>query len=220
MASTLNPHAAAQRHLTRSGPEMAALIRRVGPCTLVPHADLFSVLARTVISQQLSTKAAVTIGNRVLEALGLTAFHPRPIRAATVEALRGCGLSAGKTKSLQDLAEKVESGELPLTNLPAMPDEEVSARLRTVHGIGPWSVDMFLIFGMGRLDVLPVGDLGLRYGVRDLFGLKAEPPLTRIAELTDPWRPYRSIATWYLWRGKDQPQPQPKVPARPVRKKG
>lgn len=190
----------ARRRLSRCDPRLREIIRRIGPCTLQPNADSFGILVRTIVSQQLSTKAAISIGKRLEEALAPEGLNPRRIQTATDEIIRGCGLSGGKVKSLRDLCTKVLDETVKLHELSGMGDSEVRECLVQIHGIGPWSADMFLMFSLGRMDVLPVGDLGLRSGVKKLYGLRQLPTPERLAKLARPWQPYRSIATWYIWR--------------------
>jgi len=210
----LSPHyPKARRHLARRDPVLKQLIATVGPCTLRTNPDYFVALARSIVAQQISTKAAQSIFGRLQEALGGT-VRPEPLLAASDEVLRGAGLSAGKQRALRDLAEKVHSGAVPLVELPHLDDEDVIARLIPVRGIGRWTAQMFLIFSLGRLDVLPVDDLGLRVGVQRQYG-HPEPPGKKVLEqLAEPWRPYRSIATWYFWRSFG-PVPQSETSARP-----
>jgi DNA-3-methyladenine glycosylase II len=167
---------------------------------LEPHPDGFFALVRSIISQQISTKAARAIAGRLEQSLGRSGITPRGVLRLSDEKMRAAGLSASKVKSLRDLADKVQSGALPLSSLHKMEDEEVIASLIPVRGIGRWTAEMYLIFSLGRLDVLPVDDLGLRTGVRRQYGFKELPVKKEIIELAEPWRPYRSIATWYFWR--------------------
>ena len=190
----------AQRKLARCDPKLRALIRKVGPCTLNVSPDHFKTLVRTIVSQQLSTKAAITIGARLEQALAPAGFVPEKIRATSDEVIRGCGLSGGKLKSLRDLCAKVLDKTVDLLRLPDMPDDAVKETLTMIHGIGPWSADMFLMFSLGRLDVLPVGDFGLRSGVRELYELPLLPSPDDLERIAAPWQPYRSVATWYIWR--------------------
>ena len=190
----------AQKHLCKRDDVLKALIGRVGPCTLAHDPDGFAVLARSIISQQISTKAAAAIRGRLIKTLGRSGLRPRSILKQTDEAMRAAGLSANKVRCLRDLAEKCLAGDVPLKSLPDMTDEEVIERLLPVRGIGRWTAELFLIFGLGRLDVFPIGDYGLRAGVRNQYALTDLPDkaaLTRIGEL---WRPYRSIGTWFIWR--------------------
>lgn len=190
----------AQRHLARRDPVLKRVIAAVGPCTLTFHSDRFALLTRSIISQQISTKAALSIRTRLEQALGRAGITPATIRKASDETLRAAGLSANKARSLRDLAEKVHSGSVSLAAIHEGTDEEVIDQLVPVRGIGRWTAQMFLIFGLGRLDVLPVDDLGLRVGVQRQYELPEPPAMTKLIELAEPWGPYRSIATWYLWR--------------------
>jgi DNA-3-methyladenine glycosylase II len=207
MARTANPSLAdsfrkARRHLTRRDPLLAQLIKRVGPCTLQPGAEAFPSLARAIIAQVISTKAAQSITLRVETLLAPHGLTPAAMAAASAEALRGAGLSRAKVQALQDLAGRAESGALPLDRLDEMTDDDVIDCLVPVRGIGRWTAEMFLIFSLGRLDVLPVDDFGLRAGVRDLYELPDLPGRAALRERGELWRPYRSIATWYFWRGR------------------
>jgi DNA-3-methyladenine glycosylase II len=188
----------ARRHLARRDAVMKKVIAGVGPCTLTPFPDRFLTLVGSIVSQQISTKAAATIRGRVQQALG--EITPAALTAATDEQLRGAGLSAGKLKALRDLAQRVHGGQLRLDDIHDCTDDEVVARLIPVHGIGRWTAQMFLIFGLGRWDVLPTADMGLRAGVKRHYGLEELPDAAKLEVLAVPWKPYRSIATWYIWR--------------------
>jgi DNA-3-methyladenine glycosylase II len=188
----------ARRHLSRRDAVLQPLIRAVGPCTLQHNANHFEVLVRSIISQQISTKAALAIGGRLLEKVGR--FQPKRILDATEDDMRAAGLSRGKQRSLRDLADKCQSGVVALKQLADMEDAAVSEALTQVHGIGPWTAEMFLIFSLGRLDVLPVGDYGLRAGVQKHYALPDLPKKDTLHELTQSWKPFRSIGTWYIWR--------------------
>jgi 3-methyladenine DNA glycosylase/8-oxoguanine DNA glycosylase len=160
------------------------------------------LLVRAIISQMISTKVAKTIAARVEATLHPAGLAPSAVAAASEEVLRGAGLSRAKVLALKDLAQKALSGELPLDRLPDMSDEEVIASLVSVRGIGRWTAEMFLIFSLGRLDVLPVDDFGLRAGVREVYELTDLPGRAELREWGEVWRPYRSIATWYFWRSR------------------
>jgi DNA-3-methyladenine glycosylase II len=176
------------------------VIGRVGPCTLAPGGDRFAALVRAVVAQMISTAAARTIFARLEAAVGC--LTPEALLAAGQERLRGMGLSGAKARGLADLAAHVTDGRLPLERLDEMADEEVIARLVPVRGIGRWTAEMFLIFSLGRLDVLPVDDFGLRAGVRDEYRLPELPSAKELRTLAEPWRPYRSIGTWYFWKSR------------------
>ena len=201
----MTTHDAAVRHLIAADERLATLIGRVGPCLMgarVAEVDHFEGLVSAIASQQLSTKAAATIFGRV-KALGLDAtgkFHPTVILAQTEAALRGAGLSGQKTRYIRDVCEKVSSGALALDTLHAQDDEAVIEALCTVKGVGRWTAEMFLMFRLGRPDVLPVGDLGVQKGMMKLFGLRKLPTPEKMVKLAKPFQPYRSAACWYLWR--------------------
>jgi DNA-3-methyladenine glycosylase II len=199
----------AQRHLARRDRVLKQLIAAVGPCTLRVNPDRFGLLARAIISQQISTKAAASIGARLEQALAPAGLKPAAILKLPEDALRAAGLSAAKTRAMRDLAEKVHGKAVPLDALHEMTDEEIIAALLPVRGIGRWTAEMFLIFSLGRFDVLPVADLGLRAGVQEQYGLAELPGKDDLTKLAEPWRPYRSIATWYFWRSRG-PVPQSK----------
>ena len=190
----------ARRRLARRDPILKKLIRHVGPCTLRHDPDGFSVLVRSIVSQQISARAARAIGARLKEALSTAGVCPQALLDAPEEILRGAGLSSGKIRSLRDLAEKVAGGEVPLADFPSMADDDVIARLIPVRGIGRWTAEMFLIFSLGRLDILPVADYGLRAAVKRVYELEDLPDKAALTALAEPWRPYRSVATWYFWR--------------------
>ncbi len=193
-------YARAQRSLARRDPVLRQLIRTVGPCTLRPIPDHFELLVRSIISQQISTGAARSIFNRVRTGpCGGTLSAPTLLAAAETD-LRAAGLSAAKLRSLRHLAQMVHSGDLLFHDLDSCSDEEVIERLLPVRGIGRWTAQMFLIFSLGRLDVLPVVDLGLRTGVQRQYQLPELPDRKKLEELGEKWQPYRTIATWYIWR--------------------
>jgi DNA-3-methyladenine glycosylase II len=190
----------ARRHLARRDAVLKRVIAQVGACTLWQNPNRFGALARSIIGQQISTKAAASIAARLEEAVGRKGLRPKAILALPDLALRDAGLSAAKSRALRDLAAKVADGSVPLNRIHEHPDEEVIARLIQIWGIGRWTAEMFLIFSLGRLDVLPVDDGGLRAAVQRQYGLPDPPAKGHLTELAEPWRPYRSIATWYLWR--------------------
>jgi DNA-3-methyladenine glycosylase II len=197
-----SPFVTAQRHLARRDPVLKRVIAAVGPCTLRIEPDGFHILTRAIISQMISTKAALAIAGRVQSLLGEDGITPAALLAAEIDALRGAGLSASKVQALRDLAERVHTGVLPMARLPELSDDEVIGHLVPVRGIGRWTAEMFLIFSLGRLNVLPVGDFGLRAGVQEQYGLKELPGAETLRKLAARWEPYRSIATWYFWRSR------------------
>jgi DNA-3-methyladenine glycosylase II len=197
-------YARARRLLLRRDPVLAALIRKHGPCGLAAaqRADHFTALVRAITGQQLSTKAAATIFAR-LAALMPDGVTPAALSALSDDQLRAVGMSRQKGAYFRDLSEKVLSGALPLDSLDAMSDEEVIAALTQVKGIGRWSAEMFLMFRLHRPDVLPVDDLGIVNAVKNVYGLRKKPTADRIRKIGESWRPYRSVASWYLWRSLD-----------------
>jgi DNA-3-methyladenine glycosylase II len=198
-------YARARRLLLRRDPVLAALIRRHGPCGLAAaqRADHFSALVRAIVGQQLSTKAATTIHRRLIELLGGNTATPEGISALTDLQLRSVGLSRQKTAYLRDLCEKVAGGEVRLDALARMSDDDVIAELTKIKGVGRWTAEMFLMFRLHRPDVLPVGDLGIVNAVKNVYRLRKKPTADRLVKIGEPWRPYRSVACWYLWRSLD-----------------
>ncbi len=193
----------ARRTLMRRDRRLGALIKRVGRCGLPDGRgrEPFASLVRVIASQQLSGKAADTIFGRVVAlAGGPGALTPARAKALDVAALRAAGLSRPKISYVYDLADRVLDGRLDLNDLDSHPDEEVLAAITAVKGLGRWSAEMFLMFRLNRPDVFPVDDLGIVKGMQKLFGLKRRPAERTMLRLAEPWRPYRSIAAWYLWR--------------------
>lgn len=186
---------------------MGRLLARVGDFAMERSsaASTWHALAKAVVYQQLTGKAAATIYGRVAALGGGEGFpEPEALRALSDEALRGAGLSSGKVASLRDLAAKVSSGALPtLEAMASMDEEDIVARLTTVRGIGRWSAEMLLMFTLGRPDVLPVGDYGVRLGVKVTYGLLEVPTPDEVERLGEKWGPWRTVASWYLWRAVD-----------------
>ena len=193
-------YARARRLLARRDPVLRDLMRRHGPCGLVhaQHADPFRALVHAIISQQLSTKASATIEGR-FAALFDGGPTPAAVGAAPDAQLRGAGVSSQKIRYIRDLCRRVHDGSLPLASLGTLPDEEVIAALTSVTGIGRWTAEMFLMFRLHRPDVLPVGDLGIVKAVKQAYRLRTLPSPARLLRLGEVWRPYRSVACWYLW---------------------
>lgn len=196
-------YARARRVLMRRDPRLRAVITRVGRCALADGRahDPFAALVRVILSQQLSGKAADTISGRV-EALAHASggITPAVVRGLDARALRAAGVSQQKIAYIYDLAEHVGGGRLDLHALDGQPDEDVIARITAVKGLGRWSAEMFLMFRLNRPDIFPVGDLGIVKGMARLFGMKRRPAVSTMVRLAEPWRPYRSIASWYVWR--------------------
>ncbi|WP_321477915.1 DNA-3-methyladenine glycosylase [uncultured Paludibaculum sp.] len=190
-------------HLTSADPKLATWIERVGPCQIAFHPPEFSTLARSVVFQQLSGKAAATIYKRLEAALGPKGVRPEGILTLEPEQMRPLGLSGQKAKYLRSLAEKTLDGTINFAQLPSMPDEEVIAHLTSAKGVGVWTAQMFLMFALQRPDVLPLGDLGIRNAMQRLYRLRTPPKPERMVKIARPWRPYTTYACWYLWRGLD-----------------
>jgi DNA-3-methyladenine glycosylase II len=190
----------ARRLLARRDPVLRDLMRAHGPCGLAArqHADPFKALARAIVGQQLSAKAAATIFSR-FEALFEAFPTPAQVLAVSDDRLRGVGLSAQKLGYLRDLCGRILEGELPLDVFDRMDDEGVIETLTQVKGIGRWTAEMFLIFRLQRPDVLPLGDLGIAKAVQRAYKLRKAPSPDRLTRIGEAWRPYRSVACWYLW---------------------
>ncbi len=202
---TAADYAKARRILMRRDPVMRGLILQHGPCGLADdqHTDPYRALVRAIMSQQLSTRAAATIGRRFVELFGGTFPSPAQVLAMPAERLRAVGLSGMKVSFVRDLAQRIEDRSLRLDDLHAMSDEEVIAELTQVKGIGRWTAEMFLMFRLHRPDVLPVGDLGIVNAIRRAYRLRKTPTPGRLMKIGESWRPYRSIACWYLWASLD-----------------
>ncbi|MEZ4401063.1 MAG: hypothetical protein R3B06_13650 [Kofleriaceae bacterium] len=195
---------AAVAHLLSVEPRFGPLRERHGVPTLTPTKDPFESLARAIIYQQLAGAAAATICGRFV-ALYPRARFPRPaaVLATPLERLRKVGLSQAKARAVLDLAAHFADRRIVPRRLLAAADAEVAQQLLPVRGIGPWSVDMFLMFGLCRPDVWPVGDLGVRVGLRRFLRLRTEPTPATMVRRAAPWRPFRSLAAWYMWRAVD-----------------
>ena len=197
---TTTDYTKARRLLTKRDPVIGALIKRHGPCGLADaqHEDAFVALVHAIVSQQLSTKAAATIAGR-FDAL----FDGRPNTSAVArvqdEQLRAVGLSTQKVRYIRDLCARITDGSLPVQTLNELHDEDVIQSLTQVKGIGRWTAEMFLMFRLHRPDVLPVDDLGILKAVQRAYGLRKMPRPERLTKIGEPWRPYRSVACWYLW---------------------
>jgi DNA-3-methyladenine glycosylase II len=199
---------AALAHLGAADPAMGTLIADLGPLDEAARRrgrpdEPYGALLRAIVGQQLSTKAARTIYERLIALFGQRAPAPEELLAVEQDELRSVGLSRAKASYLRSLAQHVVDGELELDRLRDLEDEQVTAQLTAVKGLGRWTADMFLIFHLGRPDVLPVGDLGVRRGAQLAYGLDELPDAAQLTALAEPWRPYRSLAALYLWRSLD-----------------
>ncbi|MEJ7811149.1 MAG: DNA-3-methyladenine glycosylase [Gemmatimonadaceae bacterium] len=200
-------HRKAIVHLKRADPALARVIERVGPCRLEARAvgTHFDAVARAIIYQQLSGKAAGTIHGRFHGLYGDRPPTPAEVLATPLETLRSVGLSRQKIGYLRDLAERVASGALPIDSLHELGDDEIMGALTGVRGVGRWTAQMFLMFRLGRPDVLPDLDLGIRKAIMLAYGMRAMPTSKQVAEVGVRWSPYATVASWYLWRSIDEP---------------
>ncbi|MGI9140620.1 MAG: DNA-3-methyladenine glycosylase family protein [Gemmatimonadaceae bacterium] len=200
-------HRAAVRHLKRSDPVLAGVVARCGPQRFALRTDgtHFDAIARAIVSQQLSVKAASTIHGRFFELYESAGGRPEFVARIPETRLREAGLSWQKISYIKDLARLVASGELALTQIDEMSDDELIARLISVKGVGIWTAQMFLMFRLGRPDVLPTLDLGIQKAIQRAYGLRKVPSAQRMEKIGRSWAPYRTVACWYLWRSLDQP---------------
>ena len=201
----VDPRALGVAHLRGLDPRWVAITDEVGPCEFEIRPDRFGTLVRAIVGQQISSKAASSIDKRLRDLAG-EIHQPDALLALGEPGLRSVGLSGVKSRYILNLSQAVREGQLPLEEVHLWDDEAIVAALTAVKGIGAWTAEMFLIFALGRLDVLSVGDLGIRVGLKNFHGLDAMPTPKQCRELTEPWRPYRTIAMWYLWRQIDGPR--------------
>jgi DNA-3-methyladenine glycosylase II len=200
----------ASEQLAALDPVMRTMHERLGPADLRrgrPRREHFAELARAILYQQLAGRAAAAIHGRFAALFDGEAPTPEAVLALPVDRLRGAGLSASKAASIRDLAAKVLDGSVQLDRIARLPDDEIVRELTLVRGIGPWTAEMFLIFQLGRLDVWPVDDFGVRKGYAQLYRLRDIPAPRELAPLGDRFRPYRSVAAWYCWRAADTVTP-------------
>jgi len=196
----------ASEYLASVDPILAPIVATAGLPTITPHKNYYQELVESIVSQQLSVKAARTIMNRFLDLFEGDDFPtPAQILSKTVEEFRSVGLSRQKGTYIQDLAVKVIEGTVKFNHLDALSNEDVIAELTQIKGVGVWTVHMFLIFCMGRLDVLPTGDLGIKNGIYALYELKEKPSPEEMEKLAKKhkWHPYESVASWYVWHSLD-----------------
>lgn len=193
----------AMEHLKRADPVMAELIRGVGSYKIAYSEPVFRSLARSIVFQQLNGRAAATIFDRFEKACGATGVTPEAVAKLRMPRMRTAGLSAQKAAYVKDLAKHTLEGTIRFEELRTLTDDEVIAQLTQVKGVGVWTAHMFLIFALRRPDVLPTGDYGIRAAMRRAYGLDEMPRPARMEEIARPWRPYASVACWYLWRSLD-----------------
>ena len=191
---------AAQNHLRKIDPIMKRIIKQVGPFTLKLKRDRFKTLVGSIISQQISTTAANTIQQRLIDAVAPNQISAESLSQFDIDGFRELGVSRQKATYIIDIVEKSNSGELQLNKLGRMTDEDAIEHLCRVKGIGRWTAQMLLIFSIGRLDVMAVDDLGLKNAVKLAYELDEHPASDQFHEIADAWKPYRSIASWYLWQ--------------------
>jgi len=194
----------AVRHLKSSDRILASLIREHDTCTLPPALENpFHALASSIISQQISAHAARAIKGRMFDLLGDSQFTPEGILKMSPRGYRTAGLSRAKIEYIRKLALAVRNGDLNLSSLAGCEEEEVISKLMTLSGVGRWTAEMFLIFGLGKPDVLSVSDAGLKKAFKLAYNLREMPSADEMISMGEPWRPYRSVASWYLWRVVD-----------------
>jgi DNA-3-methyladenine glycosylase II len=199
-------YAKARRHLMRADPVLGALIKRRGRCGLADRSGepRIRALMRALVSQQLSVKAAATIFSRFLALFpGEGGPAPEQVLQVSTEQLRAVGLSRQKASYLHDLCGRVCAGTLPLNDLDRLSDEDVMEALTAVKGVGRWTAEMILIFQLGRPDILPVDDVGLLRSIQTVYALRRRPTAKQVLRIGQAWRPYRSVASWYLWAALD-----------------
>ncbi|HLF56658.1 MAG TPA: DNA-3-methyladenine glycosylase [Thermoanaerobaculia bacterium] len=194
-------------HVARRDRTLARLMREIGPCRLeiAPRQSPYEALFESIVYQQLTGQAAATIHKRVLKLFG-SRRCPRPaaVAEASLDRLRSAGLSRNKAEALRDLARHALEGTIPTrAKAEKLGDEEIVEQLTAVRGVGRWTVEMFLIFTLGRPDVLPLADYGIKKGFASTFGRRVLPKPKELADHGDLWRPYRTVASWYLWRATD-----------------
>lgn len=195
----------AAEYLAANDPHLAPVIKVSGLCDIAPHTDYYTALVTEIIGQQLSTKAARAIRTKFVDSFGGTFPSPQQILAKSLEDLRATGISWAKAKYVSDLAQHVVDGKVKFDHLDALSNEEIIRELTAVKGIGEWTAHMFLMFCMGRPDVLATGDLGIKNGMQKLYGLDHSPSAQQIVELAEKykWHPYETVACWYVWEALD-----------------
>jgi DNA-3-methyladenine glycosylase II len=187
-------------HLKKADPVMAAIIEKAGPYRVTYMKPVFQTLVRSIVYQQLSGKAAMTIFNRLTEAAKVTPLTPEAVLKMRPQKMRTLGLSKQKTLYIRELAKLTRDGGIQFERLPEMEDAAIIETLTRVKGVGVWTVQMFLMFALQRPNVLPVGDLGVRAAMKKAYGLAELPKPQEMESIAARWHPYRSVASWYLWR--------------------
>jgi DNA-3-methyladenine glycosylase II len=187
-------------HLKRADPVLAAIIEKTGPYRMQYREPVFQTLVRSIVYQQLSGKAAMTIFNRLAEGAKVVPMTPEAILKLRPQKMRTLGLSKQKIVYIRELARLTRDGEIQFERLPEMEDEAIIETLTRVKGVGVWTVQMFLMFALQRPNVLPVGDLGVRAAMKKAYGLPELPKPEEMERIAEAWHPYRSFASWYLWR--------------------
>ncbi len=195
----------AAQHLSSNDKVLAPVIARAGIASIEPHTNYYGALVSSIVSQQLSVKAADAIQKRFLALFDGQFPTPEQLLSVDGEQLRAIGFSYAKGRYVHDLAEHILDGSITFANLPKQTNDEIIAELTDVKGIGEWTVHMFLMFCVGRLNVLPIGDLGIKNGIRTLYGFESIPTPQQITELAkrNNWDPYESVASWYIWHSID-----------------
>jgi DNA-3-methyladenine glycosylase II len=195
----------ANKHLSKNDILLAQIISKYGPCTIEPHTNYYEELVSSIISQQLSVKAASTIYNRFKDLYGGKNPSPEQILQTDIEQIRQIGASYAKANYIKDLAVHILDGELDLERIATLENKVVIEQLTAVKGIGVWSAHMFMIFCLGRLDILPWGDLGVRKSMQQVYDLHELPNKNQMIEISQKnnWSPYESVASWYLWKNLD-----------------
>jgi len=201
---TANPeYQKAERYLSERDPVLRRIIEQVGPCRLRRSSNFFLTLFEAIVWQQLSWKAALTIHERLLRTIGSARPTPADVLSTPVDDMRAAGLSRSKGGFLHDLAARFEDGRFPRGRIRLLSDQEVVANLCEIKGVGPWTAEMFLMFGLNRLDVFPAGDVGLRNALAKHYRLRSASNMKRLEAISRRWRPYRTIASWYVWSSSD-----------------
>lgn len=195
----------AEKHLSLVDKKLDRVIKASGPCHIKPHKDYYGELVGSIVGQQLSAKAGAVIWQRVLDLFDGKMPTPEQLIAVDPDKIRQCGVSRPKISYMKDLAEHILDGRLDLDHISTMPNEQLIEQLTAVKGIGEWSAHMFMLFGLGRLDILPVGDLGVRKAIQKLYLLSNLPDSAEIVTIANKnrWHPYESVAAWYLWQSLD-----------------